>query len=95
MGWRESPTFRERKQFGQAFRNVLVRARENLSDFGTHHASYPAPLKVTVSVAGLDWDARLRWNAHDNNVPWMEFVPGPTIQAMQHKMLWPRAMTGE
>ncbi|WP_449279238.1 helicase [Leucobacter sp. GX0328] len=93
--WADSPTFRERKEFGEAFRSTLSRARENIGYFGTHNASYPAPLKMTVSVAGLDWDAKLRWNALDKNDPWLEFVPGPTIQAMQYKMLWSRAMSGE
>lgn len=93
--WAESPVFRERKHFGEAFRTALSRGREQLHYFGTHHAAYPAPLKVKVTVGGLDWDAQLRWNPHDNQDPYVEFHAGRTMSAMQYKMLWSRAMEGE
>ncbi|GAA1621958.1 hypothetical protein GCM10009805_14820 [Leucobacter chromiireducens subsp. solipictus] len=93
--WAESPVFRERKVFGEAFRTGLSRAREQLVYFGTHNAAHPAPLKLTVSVAGLEWDARLKWNPNDKQDPVLEFHAGRTIRAMQYKMLWSRAMEGE
>lgn len=93
--WSESPTFRERKDFGAAFRTALQRARSEISYFGTHNASYPKPLQVAVSIGGLDWDARLRWNAMDGTDPLLEFHAGNTLSAMQYKMLWSRAMEGE
>lgn len=93
--WAEAPTYRERKDFGQAFRTTLDRTRQALPYFGPHNAGYPAPLKVTVSIAGLDWDARLRWNAFDKDDPVLEFHGGPTITALQYSMLWSRAMDGE
>lgn len=63
--------------------------------FGTNNAGYPAPLKFTVSVGGLDWEARLRWNPKASNDPIVEFHAGRTIHALQYKMLWSRAMDGE
>lgn len=93
--WAEAPVMRERKAFGEAFRTALTRAREQLSYFGTHNASYPAPLKLTVTVGGLDWDARLKWNPENQSDPVLEFHAGRTIRAIQYKMLWSRAMDGE
>lgn len=59
--WAEAPRYRERKEFGQAFRTSSCALRERLqSIFGPHNAGYPAPLKFTVEIAGLEWDAQLR-----------------------------------
>lgn len=93
--WAEAPQYRERKDFGQAFRTQLTRAREQLKYFGPHCAGYPAPLKFTVAIAGLEWDAQLRWNAKDKNDPLVEFHAGKTIHAMKYQMLWSRALDGE
>lgn len=93
--WADAPVFRDRKEFGDAFRAGLVRARRDLPYFGTHNAGYPAPLKVTVEIAGLEWSANLRWNAYDKEDPMVEFNAGRTHQALMYKMLWSRAMSGE
>ncbi|SDQ15112.1 Adenine-specific DNA methylase, N12 class [Leucobacter chromiiresistens] len=93
--WAESPMYRDRKEFGAAFRTTLERARAAVPYFGTNNAGYPAPLKFTVSVGGLDWEARLRWNPKASNDPIVEFHAGRTIHALQYKMLWSRAMDGE
>ena len=93
--WAEAPTYRDRKEFGAAFRTTLERARAAVPYFGTNNAGYPAPLKFTVSVGGLDWEARLRWNPKASNDPIVEFHAGRTIHALQYKMLWSRAMDGE
>ena len=93
--WAEAPTYRDRKEFGAAFRTTLERARAGVPYFGTNNAGYPAPLKFTVSVGGLDWEARLRWNPKASNDPIVEFHAGRTIHALQYKMLWSRAMDGE
>lgn len=93
--WAEAPTYRDRKEFGQALRTALTRAREQVGYFGTHNASYPAPLKFKVAVGGVDWDARLRWNARQHDDPMIEFHAGPTVDAGLYKMFWSRAMDGE
>lgn len=93
--WAEAPRYRERKEFGQAFRTQLVRAREQLQYFGPHCAGYPAPLKFTVAIAGLEWDAQLKWNANDKTDPLVVFQAGRTINAMKYQMLWSRALEGE
>lgn len=95
--WQGVPAFRERKDFGQALRTALERARAQLGPygFGPHNSAYPRPLNVTVSIAGLDWDTQLRWNAHAKEDPIVEFHAGNTHQAMQAKMKWSRVMTGD
>lgn len=93
--WADAPLFHDRKEFGDAFRANLVRARNNLPYFGTHNAGYPAPLKITIEVAGLEWTSHLRWNAYDKDDPTLEFHAGRTHEALHYKMLWSRAMSGE
>jgi hypothetical protein len=45
-------------------------------------------------VAGLTWDAQLRWNAHDGGDPLIEFHAGNTHRALKYKMLWSYATEG-
>lgn len=93
--WADAPIVRDRKAFGEALKANLVRAREGVGHFGTHNASYPAPLKFKVTVGGVEWSPQLRWNAHDKADPLIEFHAGFTHEAMKYRMLWSRATAGE
>ncbi|RKQ84564.1 N12 class adenine-specific DNA methylase [Mycolicibacterium mucogenicum 261Sha1.1M5] len=95
--WAEAPNYRERKQFGQALKVAVERAREQLGPYGftANNAAYPRPLNIQVSVAGLDWETQLRWNAYKQSDPIVEFSAGRTHKAMQLKMAWSRIQEGD
>lgn len=95
--WAEAPNYRERKQFGQALKVAVERAREQLGTYGftANNAAYPRPLNIQVSVAGLDWETQLRWNAYKQSDPIVEFSAGRTHKAMQLKMAWSRIQEGD
>ncbi|MBL3685679.1 helicase [Leucobacter zeae] len=95
--WAEAPTYRERKDFGQALRTALVRTRDGWGahGFGSHNSHYARPMMMTVQVAGLDWEPRLRWNPWAKDDPTIEFHAGRTHKAMQVTMSWSRALSGD
>ncbi|NYD27859.1 helicase-related protein [Leucobacter aridicollis] len=95
--WAEAPNYRERKQFGQALKVAVGRAREALGPYGftSNNAAYPRPLGIQVSVAGLKWETQLRWNAHKQSDPIVEFSAGRTHKAMQLRMAWSRIQEGD
>ncbi len=95
--WAQAATSTERKDFGLALRTAVVRAREQFGahGFGPHNASYPRPLSLQVTVAGIAWDAALRWNRHASDDPLVEFVAGSTHKALQVQMLYSRMFDGQ
>lgn len=95
--WAEAPNYRERKQFGLALKVAVERAREGLGPYGftSNNAAYPRPLNIAVTVAGLEWDTQLRWNAYKQSDPFVEFSAGRTHKAMKLKMAWSRIEQGD
>lgn len=95
--WAEAPNYRERKQFGQALKVAVERAREQLGAYGftSNNAAYPRPLNIQVSVAGLDWETQLRWHTYKQSDPFVEFSAGRSHKAMQLRMAWSRIQAGD
>ena len=82
---------------GRRLRTAVVRAREQFGErgFGPHNVSYPRPLSPQVTVAGIAWDAALRWNRHVQDDPLVEFAAGSTHKALQAQILYSRMLDGQ
>lgn len=93
-GWIEVPIVRDRESFGKTLRTLLTRARDEASYFGPHNASYPKPLPVTVTVAGLEWETQLKWNVRQTSDPIIAFHAGSTREALQFELRISRLVEG-
>lgn len=93
--WNDAPVLRDREAFGRGLRQFILQARDRLPHFGPTHAFYPAPLRVKVSVGGLDWETQLRWNSAMKGDPSVEFHAGRTQDALRFSMKLSRISDGE
>lgn len=92
-----APTYQERKDFGVALREAVARVKGtwNQYQFSSHNGAYPKPLHLTVAIAGVEWDAQMRWDYRHPEDPTVEFTVGRAHKALEIQMRLSRLLKGD
>lgn len=85
----------DREGFGRALAHAILESRASLSYFGPSNANFAQPLRTTVSVGGVEWSTRLRWNLVVKNDPIVEFSAPNGSNVLEFEMRLSRITEGD